>query len=87
MSNIIDLGNDEIFSVKLNGKSYDIREPTVKDATAFQKAQKDKQEGDEISLFINFLEGLGLPRDIAENLSLSKIEILTKRIMGNLEKK
>ena len=65
---------------KLNDK------PTVKDASEFQKNQKDSK-GDEIGVFINFISTLGMPKEVAENLGLSKIKTLTDAIMGDLEKK
>ena len=86
MSQVIDLGNDSVYMVQVNGTSYEVREPKIKDARAFQKAQKKKGD-DEMGVFIDFLDGLGLPREVSENLALSKIKTLTDRLIGDLEKK
>jgi len=83
---MIDLGSEKLYEVKFNNKMYSLREPTVKDASEFQKNQKDSK-GDEIGVFINFISTLGMPKEVAENLGLSKIKTLTDAIMGDLEKK
>lgn len=86
MGQKIDLGGTKVFEVTFNGKDYEINEPAVKDAQAFSKAQK-KKDADEMGVFIDFLSGLGLPKEVGEQLPLSKIKYLTEQLIGDLEKK
>lgn len=77
----IDLGEEVIFKVKLGAKSYELREPTLKDVKAMQKS-KD-QEGAFVDLIVN----LGLPKDVADNLGMLKLKKLSEGLMAPLQEK
>ena len=77
----IDLGNEIIFNVKLNGQSYKLREPTYKDIKKLN-ADKDNEEAS-----IDLLCDLGLPKEVADGMGVLQLTKLIKTITGSLEEK
>ena len=81
----IDLGSSVVYKVKLNGQEYSLKEPSVKDIIGFQKEMKDDKEN--IAHTVNFINKLGLPKDICEDLGLAKLKMLVEKITGELQEK
>lgn len=79
----IDLGEDVVFKVKLSGKIYELREPTVKDVKVLQTAG----EGDSDEAILDFIISLGMPKDVANNLGLMKLQKLSKGLVSTFDEK
>ena len=77
----IDLGSKPKYNVKVGGQSYMIDCPTAIEAEKLSEEIK-KKEKSEVSLFLNFVVKLGLPKDIAAGLSANQIIKLGKGISG-----
>jgi hypothetical protein len=80
----INLDSEILVRAKFGGQTFELREPTVKQVQAFQKMMKD---GDEMDSYLEFLEDLGLPKDVTENLGITKLQKLSEGLLGNFEKK
>lgn len=76
----IDLGQDVEFVVKYNGASFKMREPSVLEATSL------KDESDTIAI-VEFLEKLGLPKEAAEKMPISKMKKLVETMLGAISEK
>lgn len=78
----IDLGGKTVFRVSYDGKVYALREPTVNDIEMLQASTA----GDEKSVkpFLDLVEKLGMPRDVANNLGITKLKKLADGITGEI---
>lgn len=83
---MLDLGAKTVYEIKYDGKTYQLKEPTARDINNYQKASKEN-EGKELENLLNFLNDLGLPKEIGEELGLSKIEKLSKYLIGEFSEK
>ena len=54
-----------VLNIKFDGESYELRFPSNRVLNDFVKAEKDKPEDEALEGLIRFLDGLGLPEDIA----------------------
>jgi hypothetical protein len=82
----IDLGQNVAYKVKIDGKEYELREPSVKDVMHFQESMKDGEQ-ESVSKTISFISDLGLPLEVCENLGLSKLKKLVDSLVGELNEK
>ena len=82
----LDLGQKAVCNVKVGGKEYKMTAPTVKQTEEYQLGLK-KSKGGEMSAFIDFLDTLGLPRAVAENLDHVQVRKLSDGLLGLVEKK
>lgn len=82
----IDLGKKTSLKVKVDDKEYDIFAPTVLQAQKFQENAKKVEDGDLLP-FINFLQELGLPKDVTEFLDIHQFKKLSDGLLGMVEKK
>lgn len=82
----IDLGSKEVANVKFNGNTYELGVPTVPQAEKFVEALKEN-EGSEFKVFKDFAISLGLPPEVAEELTVNQYQILANGLMGMTEKK
>lgn len=81
----LDLGEKASLKVKVGEESYKVAIPTVKQAINFKK-ELDGNEGQEAQVFIDLLSKLGMPKEIAEDLSLSQMSKLADALMGASKK-
>lgn len=79
----IDLGNAVIFEVTFAGKTYPLREPTVKDISLIQGVASDANA----NVFVDFVIGLGLPKDVADQLGITKLKKLADGLLSELQEK
>ncbi len=79
----IDLGNEVVFKVKLNGEVYSLREPTVKDIRVLNQKGEDKSD----ESVIDFIVSLGMPQKIADNLGLMKLKKLSEGLVSTFQEK
>lgn len=82
----LDLGSKVRFNVKYDGQSYSLTAPTVLQAQTFQKWMSDKP-GNEVECFLQLVDKLGLPRDVAESMDLNQLKLLSEKLLGMNEKK
>lgn len=79
----IDLGDDVVFKVKYGGKEYELREPTVSEVSKF----KEMGEAEGKDFVLNMLEKLGMPREVAQDMPMSKLKKLVDGIVNGLTEK
>jgi hypothetical protein len=77
----IDLGDNIVFKVTYAGKEFRLREPTVREVQNF----KDKEEG--ADLVTELLTKLGMPKEVLEEMPVSKIKKLIDGIVGGMSEK
>jgi len=80
----IDLGGEIVFNVKLGDKSYQLREPTLKDVKSF-KISTDGENAEDA--FIDLVVGLGMPREVAEGLGITKLKKLSESLITGFDEK
>jgi len=73
------------FIFKMDDEQYRVKHPTVKELEVFQKKNSEKEEMD-IEGVVDFLEGLGLPKDVAYSMEPSHLNIVVDAISGNKKK-
>ena len=81
----IDLGEKPVANVKIGASTFKVEVPTLKMSKALQDESKEK--GEDVSILMNFICKLGLPKEQVENLSAQQLKILTEGLMGQGKKK
>lgn len=82
----IDLGQVIVYEVTLGEKTFSLREPTVKDIKKMQDETKTMGENS-LEAYLNFLSEIGLPKDVAETMGISKMQMLTESLVSSVGKK
>lgn len=74
----------EIIRVKINGKDYEIKEPTVIQQRALRKDFEQASGGDSdvVKIYSDFFSSLGLPVDAIESMSLRGLISLFEYTIG-----
>jgi hypothetical protein len=71
----IDLGEKPRCKVKVSGQIFEVEIPSVKKSLQYSEALK--QEGaDQAELFLNFLNDIGLPKEVSVELSVFQLQKL-----------
>jgi hypothetical protein len=73
----IDLGADTVIKVKWRGQEYSLREPTVRELEQFKESNKD-----ESSKVFEFVEMLGMPKGVIDDMPASKAKHLFDGLLG-----
>ena len=68
-------------NIKLDGNEHEVSFPTVKQFSEYQKELKDS-EGKEIDLIVNFLDKLGLKKEISEGLEMDHMTQIIDALGG-----
>lgn len=88
MSLDLDLGSKPVANVKVNGGSYTLSLPTVKQAMRYNaRLNKCSDDVKRSEAFVSFCSELGLPKEVAEDLSIDQMTKLANGLMGGAEKK
>ena len=82
----IDLGEEIIFKVALGDKTYELREPSVLEMSAF-KTKIDASEDTGLAEMVNLLVVIGMPKKVVENLGIQKMNKLVEGILGGVTEK
>lgn len=82
----IDLGSKKFANVKVNGETYKLSLPTVKQTDEF-RAKTNAEDSNLSELYFEFLEELGMPRDIVEQLDIHQFQKLSDGLLGMAGKK
>lgn len=86
MSMEIDLGDEVKITVKISGKNYVLREPTMDDVNMMSKIDKADPVGAN-TVFKKFVIGLGMPEDVVNALGVLRLKRLTEGLTGALDVK
>jgi hypothetical protein len=70
-----------VLEVKVDGQVYQIKFPTIKKIKSFQESLKSQGEPD-IGVTLDFLESLGLPKSVSEELEPSHLAAIIDTISG-----
>lgn len=85
---VIDLGLKTEFEVKWAGQSYTLREPTAREMADYQKKSKlDSNQEQSLDLLVEFVGKLGMPKEAAEQLPMSRLNVLIEGIVASISKK
>ena len=76
--------NDEFVDLKRNGVEYKVKVPSVDEGRTYTKnvAKAEKEEKDTVEFMFDFLEVLGLPKDVSDKLTGPQLA----ELMGELTK-
>ena len=82
----IDLGKAIVINVKLNGKVYELREPTIDDVE--KMSDIDKEDGRAANRALQqFAIDLGMPEDVVKSLGILKLKALAEGLTGSFSEK
>lgn len=85
---VIDLGAKTEFEVKWSGQVYKLREPTAREMADYQKKSKaDTAQDHSLDLLVDFVGTLGMPKDVSEQLPMSRLNALVEGLVGAISKK
>lgn len=73
-------------TLEIYGEKYPVRKPNVKEAEAFDKKISKANSGNAISLTKEFLETLGLPRKVSDDLETDHFMQVADFLMGAKKK-
>jgi len=82
----LDLGAKAVINVSVDGKKHAMRMPTVIEAQLFQQKMKGAKDND-LELFCEFVDVLGMPKDVSSNLDIHQFKKLSEGLLGMAEKK
>lgn len=83
---VLDLGSKTVYEVKYEGRVFSLREPTAKDINDYQKAGEG-EAGQSVENLLDFLNSLGLPKEVGEELGMSKLQMLTEHLTKEFSEK
>jgi len=69
--------------VKIGEKSFELGEPTVAMAARLGTIQDGASDLDKLKYAVEFMESLGLPREVSEELSVEAFKALIDYILGS----
>ena len=68
-------------ALKWNGDEYNLKHPSVKKHIAYTKSLQ-KNKGKEVECLIDFLEGLGLPKEVSYEMEFSHLQQVVGALTG-----
>jgi hypothetical protein len=68
-------------SLKWNGDEYSLKHPSVRQHMAYTE-QLQKKKGKEVECLIDFLEGLGLPKQASLEMELGHLQQVVSALTG-----
>lgn len=85
----LDLGAKQVFVVRMGDERFDLSPPTVRQSIEFGKKLKECGEDDlaKTGLLLDFIGGLGMPKEVCEGLTPYQLNKLAEGLMGDPEKK
>ena len=72
----------KVFEFKLDGNVYKVKNPSVKDVQAFQKDSEGSGDAESIDKTVEFLAGLGLPKEVAYGMEADHLTTVVNHISG-----
>ena len=83
---LIDLGEKPKADVKVGASVYEMEVPSLLQSQNFRE-KMGADDANVFDLFIDFVVGLGMPKDVAEGLSVQQLTVLAEGLMGDPKKK
>lgn len=80
----LDLGKRTIFRVKFEGKTYDVRKPSVKEVGLFNRKLKEagNDEYSQLDATKAWVSSLGMPEEVIEQLEMEQFNTLLETVSG-----
>lgn len=73
----------KIVNVKLDGKSYALTVPNLREAESYQeKVNLADKEGKYFDLVCDFLKDRGLPEDVVSSLEIDHVNLIIENLLG-----
>jgi len=83
----LNLNKSPVLNIKCDGKIYEMRKPSMGQAIAFQEALgSDKKGSGALKAMLDLIDGLGLPKEVAENLDVDQMEALISVLVQGKKK-
>ena len=82
---LIDLGAEVTYSVKVADKVYDLREPSAKEVNKFR--EEIEKEDKALEAFTSLVVTIGMPQEVAEGLPISKLRKLADALTEGITEK
>ena len=74
---------DECFKFELRGETYKVDLPSFDASEKLMKKQEGlESDSDYVPLMLEFLEELGLPKDVARSMQINHLTYLIDRLLG-----
>ena len=83
----LNLDSQAKIKATFQGQSYEIKEPTLEQQTKFENAMKGVDESKSLDCTLDYLQELGLPKQVAVKVGLSKLKVLLTTLTGEFGKK
>lgn len=78
----IELKKASVIEISFEGETYNVSKPTVKQGMLYDAAQKEaKTDIEKLKAILDFLESLGLPEAVSEQLTFEGLEAITEALM------
>jgi len=79
--------NRSKLKLKVYGEEYELLFPTVKQSQDFAKEVKEVEgDDDKSSKMFDFLEKLGLPKNVTEEMEVQHLEMVLEKLMPSKKK-
>lgn len=75
-----------VLKFTLDGESYEARYPRVKDVNNLMNLGDKLDEKKSLDKTLDFLEGLGIPKNVSEEFELPDLKELVKTLVGDGKK-
>jgi hypothetical protein len=78
----INLGQPTILKINYDGKAYEVRRPKFKELSDYQVRLSEAKSDDQkmMNEILDFLSGLGFPKDVALELEVDQLERLIEAV-------
>ena len=72
--------------VKVYGEEYSLTFPTVKQSQDYAAKVKEMKESEATEALLEFVDNLGLPKDVSENMESEHLSTLIEALVPNKKK-
>ena len=87
MSEVFEIAKKTEIKLKLYGKEYSLRRPSVSDAEALSKFTDDSiTDSDRLEKTIDLMHALGLPKDECKSMELEHFTKVVEHVFGTVKK-
>ena len=78
----LDLGKKTVYKVKLEGETYEVKKPSVREISSFNKKIKDVDATDQFDITKDWVASLGMPSEVVEDLEMDQFTQLLDMVSG-----
>jgi len=72
--------------VNVYGSDYNLKFPTVKQSQDYASKVKDMNESEATEALLDFIDGLGLPKDVSSDMESEHLTTLIQALVPNKKK-